>query len=539
MTNEAGLHKPRKILLVEDDADHAALITRYLKGNAGDSTQIEHASSLGEGLARLACGEFDVILLDLGLPDGDPTTVLQRILEAGSHLPVIVLTALDDMDAAAQAVKQGAQDFLVKAKLDRDILHRSINYAIERKAAEEQLRRLNETLEQRVAERSATAEFRADQLRALASELILTEQRQRRRLATELHDYLAQLLVVCRMKLSVLQGMVHEPGSMAVIADAQEMVENSLRYTRTLVAELSPTVLYEAGLDTALQWLARQMEKHGLKVNFTQNGEVEDIPEDHAVLLFQSVRELLFNVIKHAGVSEASLTLDVFPGSELHISVSDSGQGCDLLAIRQSDEQAPKFGLFSIHERLGAIGGRFEMESVPGEGTCATLIIPIVASERGEPQPIAHPELEPRRAGQPLDSRSVIRVLLADDHALVRQGLSSLLADYGDVQVIGEAGNGEEAVEMARELQPDTVVMDINMPKVNGLEATRRIKTEMPDITVLALSVLDDKEMAAQMRRAGASAYLTKDGAADELYETIRRLHRIKRTTPSEAFANP
>jgi DNA-binding NarL/FixJ family response regulator len=136
-------------------------------------------------------------------------------------------------------------------------------------------------------------------------------------------------------------------------------------------------------------------------------------------------------------------------------------------------------------------------------------------------------------------SRNIIRVMLADDHALVRQGLCSLLSDYGDVQVVGEAGNGEEAIELARLLNPDLIVMDINMPKLNGIEATRRIKAEMPAITVLALSVLDDKEMSAQMRRAGAEAYLTKDGAADELYETIRRLHHAKVTPVEQAAVHP
>lgn len=535
MKQEVGSTIPRTVLLVEDDEDHATLIRRYLNSGAGTIAHIEWAESLSNGLSCIAQGGFDVILLDLGLPDGSPQEVLRTMLDAANHLPVIVLTARNDMDAAAHAVKQGAQDYLVKANLDGDMLLRSIHYAIERKSAEEQLRRLNETLEERIAERSATAEFRANQLRALASELILTEQRQRRHLATELHDYLAQLLVVCRMKLSMLQAMVKEPEPGALLDDAQEMVENSLRYTRTLVAELSPTVLYEAGLDTALQWLAGQMEKHGLKVTFVQEGQLDRLPEDHAVLLFQSVRELLFNVIKHAGVTEARLTMAVSPGSELRVAVCDHGNGCDLDAVRKTDTNAPKFGLFSIHERLAAIGGRFELDSAPGRGTRALLSIPIAPEDPRHQDTTLSPEAN---AHQQAPQRNVIRVLLADDHALVRQGLSSLLADFGDVQVVGEAGNGEEAVEMARVLHPDTVVMDINMPKVNGIEATRRIKSEMPEITVLALSVLDDKEMAAQMRRAGAAAYLTKDGAAGELYETIRRLHLSKHAAPNQAFAN-
>lgn len=539
MSNEPGPREPHTVLLIEDDPDHATLIRRYLNGNEDGPLHVEWVNTLQKGLARLGQGGVEVVLLDLGLPDTTPQGALQDTLARASHVPVIVLTARNSWDGTvdADAVKLGAQDYLVKSQLNSEMLLRSIRYAVERKRTEEQLRRLNETLEQRIAERSAMAEFRANQLRALASELILTEQRQRRRIAAELHDYLAQLLVVCRMKLTLLQDMVDEGQPAAALADAQEMVENSLRYTRTLVAELSPTVLYEAGLDAALQWLAGQMEKNGLKVTFTQNGELDRLPEDHSVLLFQSVRELLFNVIKHARVSDAELVMNVLPSHELELEVRDDGVGCDLDAAKQ-DTQTPRFGIFSIQERLAAIGGQFEFTSVPGEGTCARITIPIAPAEPAEPAPAG----AANRAGgtaksSSATSRSVIRVLLADDHALVRQGLSSLLADYGDVQVIGEAGNGEEAVEMARLLQPDTVVMDINMPKVNGIEATRRIKSEMPEITVLALSVLDDKEMAAQMRRAGAEAYLTKDGAADELYETIRRLHHTKSTTSKASYA--
>jgi DNA-binding NarL/FixJ family response regulator len=115
-----------------------------------------------------------------------------------------------------------------------------------------------------------------------------------------------------------------------------------------------------------------------------------------------------------------------------------------------------------------------------------------------------------------------IRVLLVDDHAVVRQGLRSLMESYADMVVVGEAGNGVEAVAMADALLPDVVIMDINMPKMNGVEATSHIKVRHPSMTVIGLSTHHDSRYVQGMKSAGAAGYLTKDAASDDLYGLIR-----------------
>jgi DNA-binding NarL/FixJ family response regulator len=119
-----------------------------------------------------------------------------------------------------------------------------------------------------------------------------------------------------------------------------------------------------------------------------------------------------------------------------------------------------------------------------------------------------------------------VRVLLVDDHAMVRQGLRSILDGYPNLDIIAEAGDGEEAITLARLLKPDLIVMDVNMPRLDGIEATRRIREELPSTYVVGLSVNEAEHIVKSMKAAGAAAFLTKESAADHLYETIGAVTR-------------
>ena len=114
------------------------------------------------------------------------------------------------------------------------------------------------------------------------------------------------------------------------------------------------------------------------------------------------------------------------------------------------------------------------------------------------------------------------RILLADDHPVLRQGIRHLLEREGDFEVVGEAGDGEEAVKLASELMPDVAVMDVGMPKLSGLEATKQIKARYPAIAVLVLTIHDDNEYIVGLLQAGAAGYLLKSAYGEELVQAIR-----------------
>lgn len=123
----------------------------------------------------------------------------------------------------------------------------------------------------------------------------------------------------------------------------------------------------------------------------------------------------------------------------------------------------------------------------------------------------------------------MIRTLIVDDHNLVRHGIQSMLNGVEGIKVVGEALNGEDAVKLAREVRPDVVLMDLKMPGIGGLEATRKLLRIDPDIKVLVVTVCDDDIFPARLLQAGASGYLTKGAKKDELIQAIRAVHSGQR----------
>ncbi|HEX8342912.1 MAG TPA: response regulator, partial [Tepidisphaeraceae bacterium] len=398
-------------------------------------------------------------------------------------------------------------------------------------ASEARLKEFNATLEQRVRERSAEAQQRADQLRALTLELTDSESRERRRLAQILHDEFQQLVSAAKLKAGMVRGKLKDAGQITMVQQLEELLDQAISASRSLVTELSPPLLHDAGLCPALEWLVRRVHRdHGLTVHLTLGENAEPAAEQIRTIFFECARELLFNVHKHAGTSDAWLHLSQEEGL-LKLSVTDRGRGFDSTTL-YSPKLDGSFGLFSLRERVTMIGGLVKVASTPGEGTSIELLLPTAAAEDpsgdGAWVTAAGP---PPEAGAGL---AKTRVVVADDHRLFREGLIALLSQEPYLEVVGEAPDGEVAVDLARSLQPDVLIVDVSMPGLNGLQVTSAVRRDVPRTRVIGLSMHEREDMANALREAGAAAYFTKSGPTEALIATLRSFA----SEPVEASAN-
>ena len=374
------------------------------------------------------------------------------------------------------------------------------------------LRESHFALEEKVKERTLLSEERGEKLRAMADALTTAEQEERRRLAQVLHDDLQQMLVAIRLRLANLEGSVAGTALLPAVRSIGEIVDSAITSSRSLTVELSPPVLRESLADI-IAWLANWFEtRHGVRVEVRGDPGVAEPSDEAKKFLFQAVRELIVNIRKHAGVDCAQVRIFT-AGDEVGIEVSDDGKGFDPEQVR-SDGRA-SFGLFNIRERVELMGGSLEIKSAPGHGTVTVIRLPVAAS--GIRAVVASDSV-----AAPTHENGPIRVLVVDDHTIFRRGLISILNNYPDIKVVGEASDGEHGVKQAGELMPDVVIMDLAMPRMNGIEATREIKSRFMSIDVIALSFQESEHARASVVQAGARAYFTKSGPLDQLLRAIR-----------------
>ena len=214
------------------------------------------------------------------------------------------------------------------------------------------------------------------QLRRLTSELSLAEARERREIASDLHDHIGQALAYVSQKVSTLQGNAVFSGMEEDLSEILSILNQTIRYTRNLTVEISPPVLYELGLSATIDWLAeRALHRHELKVASIQTGDPQEVADDIKVFIFKAIQELITNAAKHAQATQVKIHAD-WHERGVEIVVIDDGRGFETTPYDNGLSKEGCFGLFSIRERLSYLGGTMRIESTLGQGTRVSISTP-------------------------------------------------------------------------------------------------------------------------------------------------------------------
>ena len=392
------------ILLVEDSISDAAVLQESLSQQGGGGFQFTHAECWAEAAAHLQRQSFDVLLLDLSLPDTTGRDTFIRARTVTPNLPIVVLTGVMDEAVGLEAVRHGIQDYLIKGQASGGQTARAIRYAIERKQAESALKqaeaglqRERDQLEEHVRER--TAEL-SEANRALQAEvaqreraeaahrevlrrLAAAEETERGRISRELHDRLGQDLTALKLGLQAVGK--HRPCPPALrrsVTNLKELTDSLMRDMHRLAWELRPAVLDDFGLELALRRYADEWATlSGVPVDFHSQGvTAQRLAPQIETTLYRITREALTNVFRHAKATRVSVLVER-RADRVSLIVEDDGQGFDAEETLGAPATQGKLGLLGMSERATLAGGSIEIESNPGAGTTVFVRIPLGGAE--------------------------------------------------------------------------------------------------------------------------------------------------------------
>jgi signal transduction histidine kinase/DNA-binding NarL/FixJ family response regulator len=354
-------------------------------------------------------------------------------------------------------------------------------------------------------------------------ELAITEERNR--LAREIHDTLAQSLTGMVLQIEAVEDLLSDRPEQAreELRSLKQLARASLEEARRSVWGLRPPVLEEASLAEALERLLREESQAGaFSGRYTTAGRARPLTPAIEAGVYRIAQEALTNVRRHAQARVAVVQLR-FEVGELVLIVQDDGRGIDPerdqgTGNREQGERGAGFGLTSMQERARLLGGSMRLESEPGRGTRVQVHVPYLASA------VAGPAVATNGAHGPQEWP--VRVLVADDNEVARHGIVRMLETHGDIVVVAEAAAGDEALARARQLRPDVVLVDLQMPGMGGIELIEAIARENLGARPIILTTFARDDLIMDGIRAGARGFLLKDITAEDLARAVRTVSR-------------
>ena len=350
--------------------------------------------------------------------------------------------------------------------------------------------------------------------RRTSSAALEAQEQERARVARDLHDEVNQSLTGLLLRLEALRAKA-PPELAAELAETKALANQAMQELLTLSRQLRPTALDDLGSKAALAGLVDDIERRGASTpSFKARASSATSPADVQLVVYRVAQEAISNAIQHAEADER-------PG---RARPRRRPRGAARRRRRQGftfDQAAAGLGIGGMRERALLVGGNLRVESRPGLGTTVRLGVPA----RDGPATLDSCDEVDSPVWKPFQA-CPMRILIADDHGIVRSGLRMLLEGQPDVEVIAEAADGAEARDIAIRERPDLAILDVKMPKLTGLQATREIREQAPEVSVLILSMYDDERYLFEALKAGASGYVLKAQADTELLDAVRAVER-------------
>jgi CheY-like chemotaxis protein len=367
----------------------------------------------------------------------------------------------------------------------------------------------------------------ARDLQALSGRLLQLQDDERRRIARDLHDVSGQKLAALILNLSQMgrTGTLRSDASaQGVLAECRQLSEQVSEEIRTLSYVLHPPLLDEAGLASAVQWYANGFgQRAGIHVDVDIDPGLTRLPPETEIALFRVVQEALTNVRRYSGSASAQVRLQV-QNDRIQLEIEDQGKGMPAEMLQSRGPSALLgVGIQGMRERMRQLSGQLEIGSGAAGGAKVVATVPIAAELREASRPTGTAEMA-ASAETGGTSSLLKRILIADDHEMLREGIRQVLQSEKDWIVCGEAADGREAIEKTLALSPDLVIVDINMPIMNGLATMRRIRQERPQTKILVFTVNNSDQMAREIITAGADGYVCKSNASQDLIESIKTI---------------